>query len=138
MSSRNIKKKPENQPVNCPQTVPGTPNGQVSPIGNGQAVGFLEVAGYSVALLAMDKACKSADVQIVGIDSINPKDSSAFIPVTIQIKFTGKISDVKIAIQVAREEARKYNSEDQITAESIDQPYTGLERLIKISKVKNI
>ena len=38
------------------------------------AIGFLECAGYATVLYAMDKACKAADVEIIGVDTINPKD----------------------------------------------------------------
>ena len=50
------------------------------------AMGFLEVAGYGTALYAMDKACKATDIRILGIDTINPKNSSANIPLTVQVK----------------------------------------------------
>ncbi len=55
------------------------------------AMGFLEVAGYGTALYAMDKACKATDIRILGIDTINPKDSSANIPLTVQVKFEGSV-----------------------------------------------
>ena len=51
------------------------------------AIGFLECAGYGALLYSMDKACKAADIKIAGIDTINPKDSNAFIPLTAQVKF---------------------------------------------------
>lgn len=100
------------------------------------AVGFLEVAGYSVALYAMDKACKAADIKILGIDTINPKDSSAHIPLTVQVKFEGKIEDVKTAIRVAKEFASRFNKPEEIIADSIDHAYSGTIKLSKISKVK--
>lgn len=100
------------------------------------SIGFLEVAGYSVALNAMDKACKAADIKIIGIDTINPKDTSAPIPLTVQVKFTGTISNVKTAIKVAREIALKYNKEQEITTHIIKYPYEGIYKLGNISKVK--
>ena len=36
------------------------------------AIGFLECAGYGAVLYAMDRACKAADIEIIGIDTINP------------------------------------------------------------------
>jgi ethanolamine utilization protein EutM len=100
------------------------------------AIGFLECAGYGALLYAMDKACKAADIKILGIDTINPKDSSAFIPLTAQVKFEGKISDVKVAVEVAREAALRFNSEKEVIASIIEQPYDGVDKLAKISKVK--
>ncbi|MDO5558021.1 MAG: BMC domain-containing protein, partial [Oscillospiraceae bacterium] len=63
------------------------------------AVGFLECAGYGALLYAMDRACKAADIRITGVDTINPKDTSAFIPLTAQVKFEGTVSQVKIAAE---------------------------------------
>lgn len=100
------------------------------------AVGFLEVAGYSVAIDAMDKACKAADIRIAGIDTINPKDTSAFIPLTVQVKFTGSVSDVKAALEVAREVSLKYNKPEEITTHVIEGPFDGVDKLVNIGKVK--
>lgn len=100
------------------------------------AIGFLEVAGYSVALDAMDKACKAADIKIVGIDSINPKDTRAHIPLTVQVKFTGKVSDVKVAVDVAREVALRYISPGEITTHVIEGPFEGVDKLAAIGKLK--
>lgn len=100
------------------------------------AIGFLECAGYGALLYAMDKACKAADIKILGVDTINPKDSSAFIPLTAQVKFEGNISDVKVAIEVAKEAALKFNDEKEIITAIIERPYDGVDKLAKISKVK--
>jgi ethanolamine utilization protein EutM len=99
------------------------------------AVGFLEVAGYSIAIDAMDKACKAADIKIVGIDTINPKNTSAFIPLSVQVKFTGSVEDVRTAIEVAREIASQYNKPEEITTHIIEGPYDGIEKLADIGKV---
>lgn len=100
------------------------------------AIGFLECAGYGAVLYAMDKACKAADIKIVGIDTINPKDTSAFIPLTAQVKFEGTISDVKIAAAVAKEAALRFNKESEVLTEVIENPYDGTKKLSHISKVK--
>lgn len=100
------------------------------------AIGFLECAGYGALLYAMDKACKAADITILGIDTINPKDTSAFIPLTTQVKFEGSISDVKVAIEVAKEAALRFNEEKEIITAIIELPYEGVDKLARISKVK--
>lgn len=99
------------------------------------AIGFLEVAGYGAALYAMDKACKATDIKILGIDTINPKDSSANIPLTVQVKFEGSVSEVKIATEIAGEAALRFNSETEIITSVIDNPYEGTKSLSTISKV---
>ena len=101
-----------------------------------KAIGFLECAGYATVLYAMDKACKAADVEIVGVDTINPKDTSAFIPMTAQVKFVGSVSDVKIAAEVAGRAALKFNSEKEVLTDVIELPYDGTEYLAHISKIK--
>lgn len=100
------------------------------------AIGFLECAGYGALLYAMDKACKAADIKILGIDTINPKDTSSFIPLTAQVKFEGSISDVKVATEVAREAALRFNDEKDIITAMIDLPYDGVDQLARITKVK--
>lgn len=100
------------------------------------AIGFLECAGYGALLYAMDRACKAADIRILGVDTINPKDSNAFIPLTAQVKFEGKISDVEAAIEVAREAALKFNDEKDIITSIIEQPYDGVDKLARITKIK--
>lgn len=100
------------------------------------AIGFLECAGYGALLYAMDKACKAADIKILGIDTINPKDTSAFIPLTTQVKFEGSISDVKVAIEVAKEAALRFNDEKEVITAMIELPYDGVDQLARITKVK--
>ena len=99
------------------------------------AIGFLECAGYGALLYAMDKACKAADIKILGIDTINPKDTSAFIPLTAQVKFEGTVSQVKIAVEVAREAALEINQENEVVIAVIERPYEGTKELAKISKI---
>jgi microcompartment protein CcmL/EutN len=107
----------------------------VSALGK-QAIGFLECAGYGAALYAMDKACKAADITILGMDSINPKDTSANIPMTMQVKFQGSVSDVEIAVKTAGEAALEFNKPSEIITAIIDNPYSGVDKLCAISKVK--
>lgn len=102
-----------------------------------KAIGMLEVLGYSVALAAMDKACKAANVQIAGIDCNNPSSGDhATIPVVIQVKFTGEVSDVEVALEVARLEASQYIAESDILTHLIPSAFAGIENLLSLGKVK--
>lgn len=102
-----------------------------------KAIGILEVQGYSVALAAMDKACKNANIQMEGMDCNNPTlGDSAPIPVVIQVKFSGSISDVKVALEVARQEASLYIDDRDILTHLIPSAAPGLEKLLPIGKVK--
>lgn len=100
------------------------------------AIGFLECAGYGTVLYAMDKACKAANITILGVDTINPKDTSNFIPLTAQVKFEGSVSDVKEAVRVAKEAALEYNDEKEVLVAVIEQPYEGTKKLSNITKIK--
>jgi microcompartment protein CcmL/EutN len=100
------------------------------------ALGFLEVQGYSVALAAADKACKAADVRIEGIDCNNPDASvKSTIPLMVQVKFSGEVSDVRHALEVARETARAYLSDREILTHCIPRGGEGIEALLPIGKV---
>ncbi|WNF38842.1 BMC domain-containing protein [Bacillaceae bacterium IKA-2] len=102
-----------------------------------KAIGMIEVQGYSVALTAMDKACKAANITIEGIDSNNPSlGDAATIPVVIQVKFTGEVSDVKIALEVARQEASRFIDEGDVLTHLIPNPFAGIEKLLALGKVK--
>lgn len=100
------------------------------------AIGFLECAGYGAVLYAMDKACKAAAIEIIGIDTINPKDASAFIPLTAQAKFEGGTDDVKEACRHARLAALEIIRPEDVLTEVIERPFDGTERLSHITKTE--
>ena len=101
-----------------------------------KAIGFLEVCGYSVALASMDKACKTVDVTICGIDVNNPSQGeNAQIPVVVQVKMMGEISNVEIALEVAKAEASKFICENEILTHLIPQTTPELEKLLFNGKV---
>lgn len=101
-----------------------------------KAVGFLEVQGYSVALAAMDKACKAADVTIEGMDCNNPLlGDAAPIPVVIQVKFSGKIDEVKVALEVAKEAAKQFIDEKDVLTHLISSASPDLQKLLLLGKV---
>lgn len=102
-----------------------------------KAVGLLEVQGYSVALAAMDKACKAAEITIEGIDVNNPTQGDlAPIPVVVQVKFTGGVSDVKIALEAAAQEANRYIDGNDILTRLIPSVMEELQPLLSFGKVK--
>lgn len=102
-----------------------------------KTIGFLEVQGYSVALAAMDQACKAANVLIEGIDCNNPAAGDhAAIPVIIQVKFSGAIADVREALEVARAEASRHIDESDILTHLIPSAMEELQKLLPSGKVK--
>ena len=100
------------------------------------AIGFLECAGYGTVLYAMDKACKAAEVRIIGIDTINPKDAGAFIPLTAQAKFEGGTDDVKEACEYARRAALDLAGPEDVLTEIIERPFERTKRLSQITKTE--
>jgi microcompartment protein CcmL/EutN len=102
-----------------------------------KALGLLEVQGYSVALAVMDKACKAADINILAMDCNNPKaGDNAYIPVVVQVKFTGNVTDVQIALEVAKEAALEYIPSEEIVTACISSYSEELEPLLHVGKVK--
>lgn len=102
-----------------------------------KAVGCLEVLGYSVAIDALDKALKAADIKILGIDCNNPAaGDKAQIPNVFQVKFVGDVDHVQTALEVARSTAMTYLSEEDIMTHLIPGMSEGLEDLLSIGKVK--
>lgn len=103
-----------------------------------KALGLLEVQGYSVALAVMDKACKAANIKILAMDCNNPKmGDNAYIPVVVQVKFVGSVSDVKAALEVAKEAALEYIPSEEIVTHCISSYSDELEVLLHTGKVKN-
>jgi len=100
------------------------------------AVGFLECAGFGTVLYAMDKACKAAAIEIIGIDTINPKDAKAFIPLTAQAKFEGGTDDVKAACEYARRAALELAKPEDVLTEIIERPFEGTKKLARITKTE--
>lgn len=102
-----------------------------------KALGLLEVEGYSVALASVDAASKSTNIDILGMDCNNPiKGDLAQIPVVVQVRITGNIEDVKMALEIAREKAAEYISEDEIKTHCISSYSDDLAKVLPVGKVK--
>jgi len=103
-----------------------------------KALGCVELLGYSIALLVMDKVCKAVDVEIQAIDCNKPAviDPEG-ISLLVQVKFTGSVEDVKEGLKVAKYEALKYLKQEDIITHYISNFDSGLYKMIKISKVNN-
>lgn len=103
----------------------------------GSSLGLIEVQGYSTALAVGDAMCKNASVEIIAMDCNNPaKGAAADIPLTVQIRITGEVSQVKEALAVGVRAAKKYNSEEDILTHCIPKTFKEIEQLIIIGKVK--
>lgn len=101
-----------------------------------KAIGLLEVQGFSVALAAIDKACKAAEITIEGMDCNNPiSGDRADIPVVVQVKISGDVADIKVALEVAKQAASAYIPETDILIHLIPAAAKGLQQLLIDGKV---
>lgn len=72
------------------------------------AIGMLEVQGFSIALEAADAMCKAANITIEAFDANNPSGADVKIPVIVQVKIQGGISDVTAALETGRRVGEQY------------------------------
>ena len=94
------------------------------------ALGLLEVCGYSTALLAINTMYLNADIRVLAIDFNKPAVADLDkIPLQVQIKFTGSVSQVEWAMACGVETANKYNEEDEIIAHVIANAHEGMSKL---------
>lgn len=101
------------------------------------ALGMLEVQGYSVALASMNEACKGANIKILSMDCNNPSEGeNAQIPIVVQVRFEGSISDVENALEIASHEARKYIDDKSILARRISSYSKDMNKILSTGKVK--
>lgn len=66
------------------------------------AVGIVEMYGFTSAITAADAAAKAADVKIIAIDSNKPANAeTAEVPLIMAVKMQGSVSAVKSAVDAA-------------------------------------
>ena len=99
------------------------------------AVGMMEVQGFGIALACADAMCKTANITIEAFDANNPTDLEAVIPVIVQIKIRGGISDVYAALDAGRREAENYFPNREIITECIPMETDEILPLIKSGKL---
>lgn len=102
-----------------------------------RAIGLLEVLGYSVAMDAMDKALKAADVEILAIDVNNPRQGEAAqIPNVFHVRLIGEVDHVREALAAAQQQALKYLAPEDVTTHLIAKAPEALMAVLKTGKVK--
>jgi ethanolamine utilization protein EutM len=66
------------------------------------ALGSFSVSGFGVALLALDRACKAADVKLIGVDThTHPRIETAYVPVEACVRIEGGASNLREALAAA-------------------------------------
>lgn len=95
------------------------------------ALGSIEVCGYSTALLIVNKLYQFTDVKVVNLNFNKPaKAELDKIPLQVQVEFIGDVGQVKQGLDIGKQEALKYNDENEIIVHIIPNPY------IKIKEMK--
>lgn len=103
---------------------------------NNNALGLLEVEGYSVALISLDAASKGANIEILSMDCNNPiKGDKATIPVVVQARIIGSIEDVKMALEIASNKALEYLSKDEVKTHLISSYSDDINKIIHLGKI---
>lgn len=101
------------------------------------AVGMVEVQGFTAAILAGDAAAKAGDITIIAFDCNKPEGGDKVpIPLLIQLKFIGAVSDVEVAVEAARRAALKINREEDVISHVIPRSYEDTMKLVKVSKIE--
>lgn len=97
-----------------------------------EALGMLEVFGFTTAVAAGDAIAKAADVKIVALDRNKPKNGDeAVVPLLMTVKFTGTVAAVKAGMEAGLKVA---NDRDLlVTSKIISRVGDGTEKMANIN-----
>ena len=71
------------------------------------ALGMLEVMGFTTAVVAADAIAKAGDVKILGLDRNKPANGDAAkVPLLMTVKFTGSVAAVEAGLEAGIKEAK--------------------------------
>lgn len=102
------------------------------------AIGMLEVQGFSIALAAADAMCKAANITLEAFDANNPASADVKIPVIVQVKFQGGISDVNAALEAGRCAGEQYLDKSEVVTRCIPAVSEELMPIIQGGKLKPV
>ncbi len=98
------------------------------------ALGMVEVFGFTTALCCADIAAKSADVKIIALDKNKPAaGDAAEVPLIMNVKMEGSVSAVEAAVEAAKQYA--VEKDLYVTSHIIPRPGIGTEKMAYISEV---
>ncbi len=98
----------------------------------GKAVGIIEVYGLATAFAAADAGCKAANVTIENFDKNKPANADALpVPLIVMIKFRGTVSDVRAAVEAAKQRAGELAG--VVATHEIASPEEDTEKMLKLS-----
>lgn len=96
-----------------------------------EAVGLIEVYGFSPAILAADIALKTADVELAAIESTRGKPGSSGLVVFVKLR--GSVDAVKAAVEAGSEVAARYT--EVIASHVIARPDESLNKVVNYRNV---
>ena len=103
----------------------------------GDAVGIIEVFGLATAFAAADAGCKAANVTIENFDKNKPANADALpVPLIVMIKFRGSISDVRAAVEAAKQRALELAG--VVATHEIASPEEDTEKMLKFSGMDKV
>ncbi len=98
------------------------------------ALGMVEVFGFTTAICCADIAAKAADVKIIALDKNKPlAGDDAPVPLIMNVKMEGSVAAVEEAVNAAKAHAISKNL--FVTSYVIPRPGIGTEKLAVISEV---
>ena len=98
------------------------------------ALGMVEVFGFTTAICCADIAAKAADVKIIALDKNKPlAGDDAPVPLIMNVKIEGSVAAVEEAVNAAKAHAISKNL--FVTSHVIPRPGIGTEKLAVISEV---
>ena len=98
------------------------------------ALGMVEVFGFTTSICCADIAAKAADVKIIALDKNKPAaGDSAEVPLIMNVKMEGAVSAVEMAVEAAAAFAKSKNL--FVCSHIIPRPGIGTEKMAAISEV---
>ena len=98
------------------------------------ALGMLEVYGFTTAICCADIAAKAADVKIIALDTNKPANGdSAEVPLVMIVKMEGNVSAVEAGVSASKKHAEEKGL--YITSHIISRPGDGTEKMAYLSNI---
>ena len=96
------------------------------------ALGMLEVFGFTTAVVAADAIAKAGDVEIIALDRNKPANGdAAVVPLLMTIKFTGSVAAVEAGLEAGIKEAK--DRDLYVTSKIISRVGEGTEKMAAIN-----
>ncbi len=74
----------------------------------GDAIGIIEVFGFTTAVCAADAAAKAADVQVIALDSNKPANADKVeVPLIMCVKIQGSVAAVEAGVAAGAKRAEE-------------------------------